>query len=158
MSNIIIYILVYLVIFIVGNPIVQQKFAELCKKSQADSVTGLFLSVLLGALLLGVFLLLQKNNVVSEPFLFEVSKFKPRCTGLYQGMPNSFQFDRIGCQRNAPVSQFNPDMVTNNGKTIRPYCKYEENPPLGFVPNSESDASLFGGDPKLFTDYSWTSK
>jgi hypothetical protein len=148
MSNIF-YILVFAVILIVGNPIVQQQFAQLCKKSTVDSTTGFLLS-LSGIFLLSIFLLIN-NESLKEPFLFKVSEFNPRCNGLYFGKPTTFQFDRIGCKYNEPVYQFNPDMIETNGKSIAPYCEYKENQPLGYI--AHPGDKLYDNDPHIFTNF-----
>ena len=133
-STIVIYILVLICIFVAGNPMIQARFANLCNKAQPDMSSGFFLSLLVGSLLVAIFMILKRKGNVSEPFLFQVSKFNPRCNGLYIGKPTTFQYDRIGCQYNPPVSEFNPDFINTNGVPVAPtFCKEDPNPPLGYI-------------------------
>jgi hypothetical protein len=151
-STIVIYVLVLVCIFVVGNPMIQVHFANLCNKSQPDSLSGFFLSLLVAGLLVAVFMILKRKENVSEPFLFQVSKFNPRCNGLYIGKPTTFQYDRIGCNYNEPVSNFNPDFIASNGVPVSPtFCKENPDAPLGYIAHKGDD--LYDSDPKLFPNF-----
>ena len=151
-STIVIYILVLVCIFVVGNPMIQSKFANLVNKVQPDTSSGFFLSLLVAGLLVVIFIILNKKGNLSEPFLFQVSKFNPKCRGLYFGKPTTFQYDRIGCQYNEPVSQFNPDFIESNGVPVAPsFCKENPDAPLGYI--AHKGDRLYDSDPKIFPNF-----
>ncbi len=151
-SSIVIYILVLICIFVVGNPTIQTHFSKLCNKVQPDMTSGFFLSLLAASLLVAVFMILKRKGNLSEPFLFQVSKFNPRCNGLYIGKPTTFQYDRIGCSYNEPVSEFNPDFIKTNGVPVAPdFCKEDPNPPLGYI--AHKGDQLYNSDPQMFPNF-----
>lgn len=143
----------FIILLICANPSVQNNFAKLFGKDKPTEITGFVLALIFAAGLV-LYHRLKKTN---EPFLFKVSKFNPRCGGLYVGKPTTFQYDRIGCNYNVPVTGNNPDFITNNGKSIQPYCTPEANPPLGYIVGDEKRDVLYDGDPKLFTNYGDTN-
>ena len=65
---------------------------------------------------------------------------------MYNGKPTTFQYNQIGCNYNQPVG-YNPDIITSNQKSIRPYCDEEKNPPLGM--HSYKDSELYGNEYKI---------
>ena len=82
------YFLIFFILFICANPEIQNLFANMIGKQSSDSVSG-FLLALFGCLLV----VLVHNTMKSssaEPFLFQVSKFNPRCNGLYRGKPSTY--------------------------------------------------------------------
>ena len=145
-STIVMYILVLICIFVAGNPTIQARFANLCNKAQPDMSSGFFLSLLVASLLVALFMILKRKGNVSEPFLFQVSKFNPRCNGLYIGKPTTFQYDRMCCNYNEPVGS-NPDIITSNQKSIKSFCNQQQNPPLGM--NANKDSQLYGNEYKI---------
>ena len=108
-----------------------------------------FCLAFLCCLLIILILNLSEKNVSKkkkEDFLFKVSDFNPRCNGMYNGKPTTFQYNQIGCNYNQPVG-YNPDIITSNQKSIRPYCDEEKNPPLGM--HSYKDSELYGNEYKI---------
>jgi len=140
-------IVLFIILLICTNPWFQNNLAKLFGREAPTELTGLFSALLFGL----VILIINKIKHSREPFLFKVSDFNPRCGGLYIGKPTTFQYDRIGCNYNVPVSENNPDMITTNGKSIQPYCTPEANPPLGYIAHDKSQ--LYDGDPGLFTNF-----
>ena len=139
-------IVLFIILLICTNPWFQNKVANMCGKENPTELTGFLIALFFGAILW-----LLKSNHLHEPFLFKVSEFNPRCGGLYVGKPTTFQYDRIGCNYNVPVSGNNPDMIKTNGKSIQPYCTPEANPPLGYIAHDKSQ--LYDGDPGLFPNF-----
>ena len=142
------YFLIFFILFICANPEIQNLFANMIGKQSSDSVSGSLLALF--ACLLVVLVHNTTKSSSAEPFLFQVSKFNPRCNGLYRGKPSTFQYDQIGCNYNKPVGG-NPDMITSNDKSIKGYCTPELNPPLGYIANDKDP--MYGGDPHLFQNY-----
>ena len=141
------YFLFFIILYICANPNIQNIFAKMIGKQSADTMSG-FLLAFLASLLIVLIVNTMKHN--KEPFLFQVSKFNPRCNGLYRGKPSTFQYDQIGCNQNKPVGG-NPDMITSDDKSIKGYCTPELNPPLGYIANEKDQ--MYGGDPNLFQNY-----
>ena len=141
------YFLIFLIIFMCAHPDIQNFFAKMIGKQSSDAMSG-FLLALLSAFIVVLINTAMKHN--KEPFLFQVSKFNPRCNGLYRGKPTTFQYDQIGCNHNKPVGG-NPDMITSDDKSIKGYCTPELNPPLGYIASDKDQ--MYGGDPNLFQNY-----
>jgi len=137
-----------IVLLICTNPLIQNSFAKLIGKDKPTELSGLLLGLLFGS----GFVIYHYLKKTKEPFLFKVSDFNPRCGGLYYGKPTTFQYDRIGCNYNVPVSENNPDMITTNGKSIQGYCTPDPDPPLGYIVG-DGKKDMYNGDPKLFTNY-----
>jgi hypothetical protein len=143
---------IFLFILIVcSNPNVQQQLAKMMKKDTPDWVTGLILAMLGGIVILLISYI--KKQTINEPFLFKVSDFNPRCGGMYVGKPTTFQYTRMGCNYNNPVSENNPDVIETNLKSIKPYCTEDPNPPLGYIVGDKSKDALYGGNPHIFQSY-----
>lgn len=147
--------LFFLILLFCTNPTVQQRLAGLLGKEKSDVFSGLLLA-LIGAIIVLIIAYVRKHTT-NEPFLFKVSDFNPRCGGLYRGKPTTFQYDRIGCNYNRPVTENNPDFIETNGKSIQPYCTADANPPLGYIVGDKSKDVLYDGDPKLFPNYGDTN-
>jgi len=145
------YFLIFLIIFMCASPDVQNTFAKMLGKSSADPFSGFFLALLACVLILLVEMSMKKQK---ESFLFQVSKFNPRCNGLYRGKPTTFQYDQIGCNYNKPVGG-NPDMITSDDKSIKGYCTQNLTPPLGYI--ADSTDQMYSGDPKMFKNYGDTN-
>ena len=140
------YYLCFLLIFICSNPTVQRSFSRLLGNETQTEVSGFLLAVLCCSLLLLTYYISQKDS--KEPFYFEVSKFKPSCHGLYRGRPTSFQYDRIGCDRNRPVGDI-PNLISlPDNQDVKSYCKENKNPPLGHV--FDENTPLYGNEHKFF--------
>ena len=125
-----------LILISCSNPTIQQELAKAVGKDKPDWLSGLML-----ALVGGMFILLisyVRKQTLNEPFLFKVSDFNPRCNGLYRGKPTTFQYDRIGCNYNRPVTE-------------------NKNPPLGYIVGDKNKDVLYDGDPKLFQNYGDTN-
>ena len=152
------YVLCFLALFIGTNPTFQQIVARSMNTEQPTVVSGFVSAFLLCLMLILCYYLYQSDNHTNEPFLFQVSKFSPRCSGLYVGKPTTFQYDQIGCNYNKPVGG-NPDMIQLTGPSgdhsIKGYCTPEADPPLGYIGNK--DAQRYDGDPKLFPNYGDTN-
>jgi hypothetical protein len=145
------YTLVFLFLFICSNPSVQDFFASIIGKKQPDVISGFCLALLFSLVMI---LLYNMKQHTSEPFLFKVSNFNPRCNGLYNGKPNTFQYQQIGCNYNKPVGG-NPDMILNNQQSdtsIKGYCTPEQDQPLGFIASPNKD-KLYGSDPHYFQSF-----
>jgi hypothetical protein len=113
-------------LFLCSNPQIQELFAKLLGKDKPDPLSGYLLALLSGLFIIFVYSINyneKKKEKNREDFLFKVSDFNPKASGLYFGKPTPFQFDRIGCTNNYPVGG-NNDMITNNMKSIKPYCEY----------------------------------
>jgi hypothetical protein len=144
-----------LILIICSNPTVQQELAKSVGKDKPDWLSGLMLAFIGGLLILLIFYV--KKQTLNEPFLFKVSDFNPRCNGLYRGKPTTFQYDRIGCNYNRPVTENNPDFIESNLESIQPYCTEDKNPPLGYIVGDKNKDVLYNGDPKLFQNYGDTN-
>ena len=129
------------------NPSFQTKFANLLGKESPTELSGFLIALFFGAVIYLYHLNFKKT---SEPFLFEVSKYKPRLNGLYEGIPTTFQYDSILSNYNCSSNQTNPDMPKNN-ESIRTSCIPDNNPPLGKV-GTEKD-TFYGGNPRIFSNY-----
>ena len=138
-----IYIVFFILLFLCSNPNIQQLFASFLGKDKPNAITGLCLAFLCCVL---VILSLSLNDKNKEPFLFKVSDFNPRCNGMYNGKPTTFQYDRMGCNYNEPVGS-NPDIITSNQKSIKSFCNQQQNPPLGM--NANKDSQLYGNEYKI---------
>jgi len=145
--------LIFLVILLIcSNPWFQTQVAKMIGKENPTEFSGLLIALFFAAVLF----MLHKYKKISEPFLFQVSKFNPRCSGLYFGKPTTFQYDRIGCNYNPPITQNNPDMIENKCvdtpcKSVQDYCKEQQNPPLGYI-GTDKD-TFYEGDPHLFPNF-----
>lgn len=151
------YLLFFIIIFICSNPTIQQLFANVIGKQQPDVLSGFSLAFLLCVFAILIYNIKYQTNDdgehINEPFLFQVSKFNPRCSGLYYGKPTTFQYDRIGCNYNKPVGG-NPDMIQNvqdSDTSIKGYCTPEANPPLGYIASNKDQ--LYNGDPHMFPNF-----
>lgn len=138
-----IYTILFLILFLCANPDIQNLFASFLGQEKPSVLTGFCLAFLCCILIILLKNLSEKNK---EDFLFKVSDFNPRCNGMYNGKPTTFQYDRIGCNYNEPVGH-NPDIITSNQKTIHSYCNEEKNPPLGMYSNK--DSKLYGNEYKI---------
>ena len=144
--------ILFVILLICTNPWFQNKIAQVIGKDKPNEFSGLLIALFFG----GILFVFHRYGKSLEPFLFQVSKFNPHCSGLYNGKPATFQYQRIGCDHNNPVSQNNPDMIKNecvqgNCKSVQDYCKEEKNPPLGYI-GTEND-TFYRGDPKIFTNF-----
>lgn len=150
------YFIFFIALFICCNPTMQDMFAKSLGKDKPDSISGYVLAFLIGMIIILLCNLTEKKDQISEDFLFKVSDFSPRCSGLYIGKPTTFQYDRIGCNYNKPVGG-NPDMIINqtNGESIKGYCTPEKNPPLGYI--GDKNAVRYDGDPHILPNFGDTN-
>jgi hypothetical protein len=145
-----IYTILFLILFLCANPEIQNLFASFLGQEKPNVFSGFCLAFLC-CLLIIIIINFGKNSGKDpkknkEDFLFKVSEFNPRCNGMYNGKPTTFQYNQIGCNYNQPVG-YNPDIITSNQKSIRPYCDEEKNPPLGM--HSNKDSELYGNEYKI---------
>ena len=136
------FYLFFIVLLICTNPRIQQQMALMLQKDMPDDMSGLILAIVGALLIICIAYGMQKCST-TEPFLFEVSKNKSRCSGLYVGIPSSFQYDQIGCNQNWPVSEHNPDFVSVDGKSARSCCCEDKNPSHGYI-KGDDDAQFYG--------------
>ena len=135
--------LFFIVLLVCTNPIVQQELSRLIGKDKPDGLSGLLMAFF-GAVLLICITYFTKQNVdkTNESFFFEVSKNKPRCNGLYTGMPTRFQYDQIGCKHNYPVTENNQDFIEIDNKPVSACCCDDKNPSHGYVAGDDN-ASVY---------------
>jgi len=137
--------LCFLLLFICSNPKVQELFSQ---SVGYNSVLSGFLLAFICCLVLimasSLASSLEKNDKPKEPFLFEVSKFKPSCHGLYRGRPNSYQYDRIGCNKGKPNNYIPWSITLSNNGDVKSYCHEDKDAPLGYVVNDKT--TLYGNE------------
>lgn len=136
------FYLFFIVLLVCTNPRIQQQMALMLQKDMPDDMSGLILAIVGALLIICIAYGMQKCST-TEPFLFEVSKNKPRCHGLYRGIPNTFQYDQIGCKQNWPVSENNPDFISVDNKPPRSCCCEDKNPSHGYI-KGDDDAQYYG--------------
>ena len=136
------FYLFFIVLLVCTNPRIQQQMALMLQKDMPDDMSGLILAIVGALLIICIAYGMQKCST-TEPFLFEVSKNKPSCHGLYRGRPNTFQYDQIGCNQNWPVSENNPDFISVDNKPSRSCCCNDKNPSHGYV-KGDDDAQYYG--------------
>jgi len=136
------FYLFFIVLLICTNPRIQQHMALMLQKDMPDDMSGLILAITGALLIICIAYGMQKCST-TEPFLFEVSKNKPHCHGLYKGIPNSFQYSQIGCKQNWPVTESNPDFITVGGKSPHSCCCDDKNPSHGYI-EGDDEAQIIG--------------
>ena len=142
------YMVVFLLLFVCSNPHVQKMISKLVNKEQPDIYSGVLLAII--ASLVYIFVNSVTNKFCStEPFLFEVTKNKPQCHGLYTGRPTTFQYDRIGCG-NPPVGG-NVDMITVDGKSMASYCAKQDTREVKDV--IDENQPLYGNESPLYPSF-----
>lgn len=92
----IMYVTVALLLLISSLSPVQHGVATLFHQAESTVWTSLFLTLILFLAYILVKFLVNKfgGKSTSEPFFFEVTSYY-KCTGLYKGKPNSFQYSNF---------------------------------------------------------------